>query len=81
MPRSLPELHIAFSASSALETALSPPQILLPAFLKHTGLKSFLLGVAGPDKQKTEIGKCLNIHPQQEKKHGVTKNSRCDFDD
>lgn len=44
-------------------------------------LKSFILGVAGPGKQGTEIGKHLNIHPQQEKKRGVTKNSRCDFDD
>lgn len=59
----------------------SPPQILFPAFLKHTGLKSFILGVSWPDKLGTEIGKCLNIHTQQEKKRGMTKNSRCDFDD
>lgn len=59
---------------------LSPRQTIFPAFLKDTGLKSFILAVAGPDKQGRQLSKCLNIHPQQAKKLGVTKNSRFDFD-
>lgn len=85
-----PELHTALAEMDSAHTLflllqlwkqLSSPQTTFPAFLKHTGLKSFILGVAGPDKQGTKLGKCLNIHPQQAKKLGETKNSRYDFDD
>lgn len=70
-----------FPASAALETAPHSPQTIFPAFLKHAGLKSFILGIAGPDEHETQLSKCLNIHPQQAKKLGATKNSRCNFDD
>lgn len=82
-----PELHTALAEMDSahtiflLQKQLSSPQTTFPAFLKHTGLKSFILGVAGPDKWGTKLSKCLNINPQQAKKLGVTKNSRYDFDD